>query len=156
MEKVLVGKYVNTHSIKGEIKIKSNLNYKDRIFKIGNILIIDNHEFIINSYRKHKEYDMVTFKDINNINDIISLKGSLVYIDKDLINLKSFEYLETDLIGLNVYQNNELKGKVTEIKYLTKNKKLLVINNSYVPFELIKKVDLENKRIEIEEVIGLL
>ena len=34
--------------------------------------------------------------------------------------------------------------------------KLLVVNSSYVPFELIKKVDLENKRIEIEEVLGLL
>ena len=42
------------------------------------------------------------------------------------------------------------------IRYITKTKKLLVVNNYYVPFELIKKVDLENKKIEIEEVSGLL
>jgi len=154
--KVLIGKYTSTHGIKGEIRIKSSFNYKDRVFKVGNTLIINNQEFIINSYRVHKEYDMVTLKGIDNINEILPLKGSLVYVDRKTLNLSSLEYLDQDLINLNVYMDNKLVGLTTDIKYITNNKKLLVVNSSYVPFELIKKVDLENKRIEIEEVLGLL
>lgn len=156
MEKILIGKYVKTHGIKGEIRIKSNINYKEKVFKIGNTLIIDNQEFIINTYRVHQEYDMITFKGINNINDIISLKGSLVYINKDLINLDKDEYLDTDLINLDVYMESNLVGKVKDIRYITKDKKLLTVNSSLVPFELIKKIDLKNKKIIIEEVSGLL
>ena len=156
MGKIFVGKYVKTHGIKGEIKIKSNINHKEKVFKIGNSLIIDNQEFIINTYRVHQEYDMITFKGITNINDILSLKGSLVYINKDLLNLNHDEYLDADLIDLEVYMNDNLVGKVSDIRYIIKNKKLLVINSSLVPFELVKKIDLKNKKIVIEEVSGLL
>lgn len=156
MELIKVGKYVSTHGIKGEIRIKSNLNYKEKVFKIGNILIINNQEFKIKSYRVHKEYDMLTFDNINNINDILDLKGNLVYINRDLIDLSSDEYLDSDLINLNVYQKDKLVGIIKDINYINKNKKLLVVNNSYVPFELVKKIDIENKKVEIEEVDGLL
>ena len=42
-------------------------SYKEEIFKKGNILTIASKSFEIVSYRVHKGYDMVTFKDINNI-----------------------------------------------------------------------------------------
>ena len=153
---VLIGKYVSTHGIKGEIRIKSNFQYKERVFKLGNKLIIDNQEYEVTSYRLHKGYDMVTFKGIDNINQIISLKGSLVYIDKSLLNLNSDEYLDSDLIDMDIIVNDKLMGRVSGIRYLTETKKLLVVDSKYVPFELIKKIDLKNKKIEIEEVSGLL
>lgn len=156
MELVRVGKYVNTHGIKGEIRIKSNINYKEKVFKKGNILIIKNQEFSIKSYRVHKEYDMLTFDNIDNINDILPLKGSMVYINRDLLNLNCDEYLDSDLIDCNLYMNKELIGKINDIRFITKNKKLLVVNNTYIPFELIKKIDLKSKKITIEEVKGLL
>ena len=156
MEKLLIGKYVKTHGIKGEIKIKSNFKYKDKVFKVGNKIYLDSREFIINSYRIHQEYDMITLKGINNINDIIDLKGSNVYIDKSSLILDKNEYLDEDLIGFDIYINNNLKGKVTDIINLNKDKKLLAINNKYVPLELIKAIDFNNKKIEIMEVDGLL
>ena len=156
MEKLYIGKYVKTHGIKGEIKIKSNFKYKEKVFKKGNIIYIDNKEFIINSYRVHQEYDMVTLNGINNINDILEYKGSNVYINKDDLTLDKDDYLDEDLIGMNTYINNESKGKVTYIINLNKDKKLLVINNKYVPMELIKKIDFNNKKIYLEEVDGLL
>ena len=156
MEKILIGKYVSTHGIKGEIRIKSNFKYKEKVFIVGNEIYIEDKKFIINSYRIHKEYDMITLAGINNINDILSLKGSLVYIDKSLLKLDKDEYLDSDLIGFKVYIDNNLKGTVQDISYLTKNKKLLIINNKLVPFELIKQIDLENKKIILEKVDGLL
>ena len=153
---VLVGKYVKTHGIKGEIKIRSNIKYKEKVFKQGNTLKINNQEFVIEGWRKHQEYDMITFKGINDINQIIDLKGSNVYINKDLLNLDTNEYLDTDLIGLDIYIGSKLVGKVDDITYLNHNKKLLVINNKYIPFELIKDIDLKNKKIIVREVLGLI
>ena len=156
MEKILIGKYVNTHGIKGEIRIKSDFKYKNKVFIIGNNIYIGNREYIINSYRVHKGYDMVTLKGINNINDIEKLKGSSVYINKEDLNLEKHEYLDKDLINFDVFMDNKIKGKVLDIRYLNNNKKILDVNNHLVPFELIKQVDLENKKIEVERVDGLL
>lgn len=150
---IYIGKYVNTHGIKGEIRIKSDFKYKDKIFFVGNTLIIDNQEFIINSYRRHKEYDMVSFKGITNINQIIDLKGSKVFVFN--ISLDDGEYLDSTLIGFKVYMNNIYKGDVLDIKYLNNSKKILVVNNKYVPFELVN-VNLDEKRIDVMEVDGLL
>ena len=41
MNKIAIGKYVTTHGIKGEIRIKSDFNEKDKVFKVGNEIIID-------------------------------------------------------------------------------------------------------------------
>ena len=156
MDKIYIGKFVNTHGIKGEIRIKSNFKFKDKVFTIGNKIYIDNKEYIINSYRVHKEYDMITLKGINNINEIINLKGSNVYINKSDLKLNKEEYLDEDLIKMDIYMDNIFKGKVSGIMNLSKNKKILVVNNKYVPFELIKNIDFDNKKIIIEKVDGLL
>lgn len=152
---IYLGKYVNTHGIKGEIRIKSNFKYKDKAFKPGNSIKIANQEFIITSYRVHKEYDMITLKDINNINQIIDLKGEDVYIDKKYLNLSDQEYLDEDLLNLDLYMANNYLGKVEKVEYLTKNKKLLIVSKHYIPFELVKEIDFLNKKVIIEEVSGL-
>ena len=152
MKKIVIGKYVNTHGIKGEIRIKSNFEYKSRVFKVGNEIIIDK-PYIITGYRVHKDYDMVTLEGINSINDIIGLKNSLVYIDKDKY-LSNDDYLDSDLIGFKVI-NNELDLIVTEISYINDKKKLLVAGNKLIPFELIDKIDYSNKIIIIKDVVGL-
>ena len=36
MNKIYIGKVVNTHGIKGEIRILSNFEYKDKVFKVNN------------------------------------------------------------------------------------------------------------------------
>ena len=156
MTNVKVGKYVKTHGIKGEIKILSDFKYKERAFQKDNHILIGNKEFIINSYRTQQEYSLITLKGIENINDILPLKGNYVYINRDSLKLNALEYLDSDLINMKVFSNNEFKGLVSDIVKINAKKKLLVVNSKYVPFELIKKVSVHEKKIEIEEVIGLL
>ena len=156
MEKLFIGKYVNTHGIKGEIRIKSNFKYKDKIFKKNNSIFIDDKEFIINSYRVHKDYDMVTLDGINDINDILYLKGKNVYVDKSKIIFLENEYLDSDIIGYKVMMNDKDKGYLNKIEYLSNKKKLLIVNDKLVPFELVKKIDFKNKVIFLEEVDNLL
>ena len=65
MELIYIGKIVNTHGLKGEMRLISDFKYKHEIFKINNELYVNNNKYIINSYRKHKIFDMVTLSNVN-------------------------------------------------------------------------------------------
>lgn len=150
MDYIYIGKIVSTHGIKGEVKIISDFFEKDKIFKKGFKLYITPlyHEEVINTYRVHKNYDMVTFNGYNDINEILKYIGMGVYIKRSDLDLKEDEYLLSDLIGYVVYDNNELLGKVSGINF--NNNVLLKIDDIfYIPFidEFIEKVDVKTKKI---------
>ncbi len=142
---IYIGKIVNTHGIKGEIRILSNFKYKNEIFKIDNYLYIDNKEYKIKTYRKHKKYDMVTFENYNNINDVLFLKNKKVYTLRNYVK----EILPEELINYEIIKDNKKEGKV---KYITNNKVqdiLVTDTNKKIIFikEFIIKIDHENKQI---------
>lgn len=142
---IYIGKIVNTHGIKGEIRILSNFKYKNEIFKIDNYLYIDNKEYKIKTYRKHKKYDMVTFENYNNINDVLFLKNKNVYTLRKYVK----EILPEELINYEIIKDNKIEGKV---KYITNNKVqdiLVTDTNKKIIFikEFIIKIDHENKQI---------
>ena len=153
-----LGVIVNTHGIKGEVRIISNFDYKDRIFKVGNIIYVNsNEELKIDSYRKHKNFDMITFNNINDIRDVLRYKGKEVYYDKDTLVLNDSEYLDDDLINLDVYYNNNLIGKIDNIE-TNANRKLFVINDKLIPYNdnFIESIDLANNKIVLKNLEGLI
>ena len=87
---VYVGEIVNTHGIKGELRIVSDFKYKEKVFINGNKLYLGKRKqkVIIDSYRKHKNYDMVKFDGINDINDAIIFKGDEVYIKREDLDIE--------------------------------------------------------------------
>ena len=153
-----LGVIVNTHGIKGEVRIISNFEYKDRIFISGNSIYLNNNEELkIDTYRKHKNYDMITFNNINDIRDVLKYKGQNVYYDKDKLVLNDNEYLDDDLINLDAYYNNTLIGKIDNIE-LNGNKKLFVINNKLIPYNdnFIELIDIPNNKIILKNLEGLI
>ena len=161
MKYLCIGKIVNTHGIKGEVRILSNFKYKKQVFKINNKLYIgnDKKQLNINSYRIHKNFDMITFKEYDNINDVLIFKNNKVFIDRD--NLKIDDYLDEDLIGMDVFSNNKCIGQIKKIEYI-KNNNLFVIENenkvNYIPNnkDFIESVDLDNRRVYIKDIEGLI
>ena len=152
-----IGKLVNTHGIKGEVRILSSFKNKELIFKEGFKLYIgkDKLEYEIESYRKHKNFDMVVFKNNYDINLILHLKGSYVYINKDDIKDNS---LAINLIDYKVICNNEVIGIVKDVIYNNASEILLLDNDKMIPYvkDFIKKIDNGSKNIEINYVKGLL
>ena len=157
MDLLYIGKLVNTHGIKGEVRVLSSFKYKEDVFKINNSIYIDNKKYTINSYRKHKNYDMLTLSSVNSIEDANNLKGFSVYIDKN--DYKFDGYLNEDLIGLDVYDNDTYKGKVIDINssdlydilVIDGKRKHLVPN---IP-TFVKSVDLDKRIININYIKGL-
>lgn len=148
-----IGKYVNTHGIKGEIRILSNFSRKDLIFIPNFKIYIKDKEFIIKSYRAHKNYDMLILDGINNINDIINLKGNDVYINRNDIK----EFIVEDLVEYKVKINNNY----FKIKSIVDNKgqKLILLDNGkYIPYvkEFIMNINDLEKIINMNFPIDML
>ena len=152
-----IGKLVNTHGLKGEVRIISDFKFKDDVFKLGNKIYINNDIYTIKSYRKHKLYDMIVFDEITDIEEALNIKGNNVYINKE--DYKFNGYLDSDLINLDVYDDEIYKGKIVDI-YKTSSNDLLVIEGikrHMVPNTdiFVKKVDLNAKKIYINYIKGL-
>ena len=159
MDLVYVGKIVNTHGIKGELRILSDFEKKELVFKVGNKIIIDENEHIIRTYRKHKVFDMITIDDLNNINQVLEFVGKKVYVSRISLKLKNSEYLLSDLIGLDVVFNDTVYGVVKDYSNdLNPLIKISYNNDYYIPINeyYIKFVDLKNKRIVVENIEGLI
>ena len=160
MKYIKVGTIVNTHALKGEVRIISNFEYKDRVFKINNNLYIgmSKSEEVIETYRVHKNFDMVKFKGIDNITDVLKYKGSAVYVNIDDLKLKDDEILIEELLGMSVIINDKLLGSITD--YIDNNgNKLVVVNNRYIPYnkDLIEKIDKINRKVyykNIDYIVG--
>ena len=158
----MIGKIVNTHGIKGELRLISDFKYKDKVFKKNFIIFIgkDKIKEKIVSYRKHKQFDMICLEGYTNINEVLKYKGLYVFINKNDLQLDSNCYLNDDLIGLDVFVDNNKIGKIDNIERNGK-KELFVITTQgreyLVPYEsfFIKKIDIDNNRMDINNIKGL-
>ena len=151
-----IGKLVNTHGIKGEAKVISSFKYKEVVFKKGNSIYIDDIKYKINTYRKHQKYDMITLEGIENINDILPLKGKEIYINKEEYIFPGM--LNEDLYGKKVYDKNKYIGILKEIRKNI-NQELLVVKNEdkeyLIPYvdEFVKEI---NEDIHLDLIKGFI
>ena len=151
MDYIKIGKIVNTHGIKGEVRLLSKFPYKDKVFVKDMIIYIDKkYKEVINSYRKHKNFDMITLVGYNNINDVLKYKGLNVYVNKDDIMLDNNKYLDDDRFTkafikdkLNFTNWGDYKIK-NELKRLGVNEEIIYNNISNIDnniyYERISKI----------------
>lgn len=162
MEYIKIGKIVDTHGIKGELRIRSNFLKKELVFVPSFKLYIgkEKKEETITTYRHHKEFDMVTLNGYTNINEVLKYLKSDVYINRDDLKLEDNEYLLDDLIGMQVQEMEENIGKITDFVYNNGNILLIVSGSSnfYIPYKsnYIINVDRKNKIVYTENAKDLI
>ena len=162
-----VGQIVNTFGLKGEVKVKPFTDEITRFDDFKKVYIEKKgqlQEIEISSVRYQKTLVLVKFKGIDNIDQAEKIKGLFLKINrKDAKKLPEDTYFIADLLGLDVYTDeNELLGKVDDI-YSTKSNDIYVIKNKIgkqilLPGikEVIKDVDFENQRIIVHILEGLI
>lgn len=162
MEQVIIGQIVNTHGIKGELKVKASTDFIEERFQKGSLVRIDDHgtliEMTIKSHRFHKGHVLVAFVGFEDINLVEKYKGCLLYADKDLDLLDEGEYYVGDLIGCEVYDQGKYIGKVSDVQLYDHHDVLIVqgkqkISIPYVE-AFVKEEDIENKRIDVALIEG--
>lgn len=162
-----LGTIIDTFSLDGTVKILSSTNNQDIRYKKGNkIIIIDKDknekELTVASYRQMNNVDVVRFEEINNVDEAALLKGNELYIKKDYKDLKEGYFFYSDLIGCSIMNEEKEIGKVITIEefpaQLTLRAKTKEGKSFFIPFieQFILKVDIENKKIYINYMEGML
>lgn len=169
MKYICIGKYINTHGIRGEIKIESYSDFDAERYKKGQTVYMliegEYQPFTVASFRKHKGYCLVSFEDRDNINDVEPYKGSMIFVkDEDRKPLRKGEYYRSDLIGMDVFdESHAFIGEVLQVEEtLGANLNLRIRKEDgkeilvpYVP-GFIRNVDPEHNEMTIHAMEGLL
>src|SRR5699024_5947535 len=102
-----IGKIINTHVIKGEVKVKQITDFMER-FNVGSViyLIYTNEQIIpleIASVRTQKDYLLIRFTEYDSINEVDSFKGLMLKIkNEQLTPLNEHEFYCHEIIGCTV------------------------------------------------------
>lgn len=162
--RIKIGKLVNFHGVRGEVKLLSDSDFLEERFKAGNAVVISGEELTIESYRTHKNFHMLKFEGVSNINDITHLKGKDVFIEEngEELKLAENEYHVRDIVGLtviNLDDNTEL-GKISEVMFTGANDVWVIEGEReyLIPYieQVVKTVDFERGIVEITPLEGLL
>ena len=161
-----IGQIVNTRGLRGEVKVNSFSQDSKRFEKIDVIYIKENNElksYKIEKVTYNKNQVILKLENINHIDYAEKLRNKYIYVKKSqLEDLPEGVYYISDLIGLDVYdEKNNYLGKVDDI-FSTKSNDVYVIKNELgvnrlLPGtdEVIKNIDLDNKKIVVNLIKGL-
>lgn len=161
---ITIGRLVNFHGVRGEVKVLSDSDFTEERFKPGNKVTVGGREFTIQNYRTHKNFHLLTFEGISNISEVEDLKDSDVLQDPESVELvlEEGEFHFSDIIGLTVFTDEgESLGKVTDI-FQTGANDVWVVGDGrkeyMIPYieDVVETVDLEEGKIIITPIEGLL
>lgn len=163
MNSILIGKIVNIHGIKGEVKVYP---YTDDIDNLTNLKSIYfdadmKKKYKVKLCRVHKNMLIVKLEGINSAEQAESVRDTNIFIPKEKIEDEDTFYIE-DLIGIDVLDVNENKIGVITYVFNTGANDVYEVENAdkqkiYLPAikQVIKKVDIENNKMYVEMMEGL-
>lgn len=161
-----VGKIVNTHGIRGEVKIVPNTDFADQRFAVGaklTVLTTPPVAVTIASAREHKGLPLVTFRGYTDINQVLPFKGALLgATGTPDVDLADDEFMYKDIIGLDVVDTaGATLGTVREIISPGANDVWVVNRPGHqdllLPYlrSVMLKVDLDNHKVTVDVPEGL-
>ena len=164
-----VGKIVNTHSLKGEVKVISSTDFEEERFKKGSKLLITRgnqliREVIVESYRNHKNFLLVKFEGIDSVEEAEKLKNLQIKIDSDEVGeLEENEFYFHQIIGCEVFDENDKNlGEIIDILTPGANDVWVIKGENgreiLIPYieDVVKKIDITSKKVNIEVMEGLI
>lgn len=161
-----VGVITSTHGIKGEVKVFPTTDNVKR-FKKNMEIILDtgkeNIQLTVESVKFFKQFVILKFKGIDNINDIEKYKTKSLYVTRaNAVRLRKDEYFIADLLGVDVWEDNDEKLGVLKDVIETGANDVYVITledgkELLIPAikECILDVDVENRKMTVHVMDGL-
>lgn len=165
-ERLQVGVISSTHGIRGEVKVFPTTDDPNRYKKLKNVYLDTGRELLsleIQGVKFFKQFVIVKFKGIDNINDIEMYKGKSLFVDrKDAVPLKKDEYYIADMVGITVFtEDGEEFGVLKDVMETGANDVYIITSKEHgevlVPAikQCILGVDVENRRMDIHLLDGL-
>ena len=167
----------STHGIRGEVKVFPTTDDAARFKEIRKVFLDTGRERMeleIQSVRFFKQFVIVKFKGIDNINDIEKYKGCSLYISREeagcslyisreeAAELDEDEYYIGDLIGMDVFTEEGHFGVLRDVMETGANEVYIIDSDSHgevlIPAirQCVLDVDVEQNRMTIRLMDGLI
>lgn len=154
------GKIVNTHGVRGEVKIQPWANTPDFLLEFDTMYIAGTPYRVL-SARVHGTCVLAMLDGVDNLDAANRLRGSVVSIDKTLVELEEGEFFVADLIGLTAFdaQSGAELGRIVEVLqppssdvYVIKGEREILV--PAVP-EFVEEIDMDNRVIRVRLIEGM-
>ncbi len=171
MHLVRVAQVVNTHGVRGEVRVRSLTDFPEIRFAPGKELYLEVPEahsattraLIVERSRPYKKGWLLKFADYDSLNQVEGWKGAVLQAPEDVeLPLAEGEYLFRDIVGCQVLTlDGRNLGVVREILQPGANDVWVVRDGKkevLIPYidDVVKQIDVANRRILIEPLPGLL
>ena len=167
MKNLEIGQIVNTFGIKGFVKVKPWVNDVTRFDDLKKVYIKirkEQKEFEIEEVKYHKNQVLLKFKGIETIEQAEVYRNAILEISReDAIPLEEGEYFIADLLESEVFTDEGEKLGILEDIYNTGSCDIYVVKNELgksilLPRidDVIKEIDVENKKIIVHLIEGLI
>ena len=168
MEELLqVGVISSTHGVRGEVKVFPTTDNINRFKKLKQVILDTGREKMVlevQGVKFFKQFAILKFRGIDNINDIEKYKGKSLFVDREhAVKLKKDEYFIADMIGMNVYtEDNKFFGVLKDVIETGANDVYTISSEEHgevlVPAikQCILNVDIENGKMTIHLLEGLI
>ena len=152
-----VGKIVNTHGLKGEVKVIA-LTDDPKRYNDLDFVLIDGVERKIQGCKFQKDRVIVKIEGIDSIEEAEKYKNKYMEIPREYaVPLEEDTYYIADIIGCNVYDAegkslgevyDVIQTKNNDVYWIRKPKELLIP----VLLDIVTDIDVENRKITIKPV----
>ncbi len=166
-ELLQVGIITSTHGVRGEVKVYPTTDDARRFKRLKEVILDTGKEKLtmeVEDVKFFKQMVILKFKGIDTLNDVEGYRQKSLYVTRaNAVRLSKDEYFVADLIGINVFdeENNQLgtledvlstgANDVYEIKLLNGKELLLPAIK-----QCILKVDVEQSYMQVHVLDGLM
>ena len=163
---IAIGKIVNTQGHRGELRVIPTTDFPDRFNTMSRVCINQNGQlavFEIERAYPHKNFFILKFRGIDNMNSAETLKGTYLLIRKEeLMPLPDNTFYIFDIIGLKVFTTDgRYLGEISDVQQTGANDIYLIKRDSKTPLlvpalkHVVLEVDLTAGRMTVELPAGL-
>ncbi|HAX53302.1 MAG TPA: 16S rRNA processing protein RimM [Lachnospiraceae bacterium] len=167
MEQFLqVGIISSTHGVRGEVKVFPTTDDAVRFKNLKKVILNTGKEQIpleIENVKFFKQFVILKFKGIDNINDIEKYKGKSLFVDREnAVKLEKDEYYIADLIGMQVFTEEGRLGVLKDVLETGANEVYVVDSDKYgevlIPAiqQCILDVNVEEQTMKVYLLEGLI
>ncbi|MCH5210055.1 MAG: ribosome maturation factor RimM [Oscillospiraceae bacterium] len=166
MELLEVGKIVNTHGLRGEVKVVPWTDYPEVFEDIEYVYIKRRNEserLNIKGIKYQKNNLIIKFEEIKDIDEAQKYKNQVIYAEREMLGeLPEGVYYIADLIGLEVVTDEGEKIGVIADVFNTGSNDIYDVKregkkNLLLPVidEVVLSIDIDSKKVTVHMMEGL-
>ena len=155
---IVIGKIIAPQGVRGEVRVTSLTDFPERYRSLKTALLDDGTALPIESVRYHQQFVLLKFRGLDTRNDIEHLRGRLIQVErKDVVPLPDGHYYIFDLVGLEVYnEQEEYLGNITDVLQTGSNDVYVVEQQGKQPLlipglkTVVLQIDIAGKKMIVK------